>query len=467
MPKVNCGVPVGYIADRLAATSTRPATSSLSRRIDSTGPRSSRHRPGAGSTNSTTSSTITAAWTRPGGCSTNSTTSKASPETPGASATPSTNGSTGPTAATSTTLRWSRSPPRSLTTTTDRASASWPSRSLSGRSDEDLNCNRRRHPHQRGPRWESKSTSERTSARTRKPVIMRWPIGPKRRPTSPVLGWRLERSDLRLWSGSGRAESIESADTAQDSAARPAQLRAVAEAGSHRSVAVPVATTAPRHRPRSGRRALCCCAHSGQRGDMEMESTTLPDPVTADERTAIRVGAAIASAPMIVLLAAALLVQIEVTDAEVAGPHPKLRLGVLRQRRRPGRGGSSGGPRTSMNPTRSGPALARTNRCPQAVNQHVAIAAVPGGGRGGCAPLSASISCDHSTSTSPEIWTKSPVLPSPFGAAWRHGNGFDLLAGSGDHRQNGLDRFRRCDRCGADDGAARFRPAGPDRGDRR
>ena len=45
-------------------------------------------------------------------------------------------------------------------TTTDRASASSPRRSLSGRSDEDLNSNRRRHPHQRGPRWESKSTSE-------------------------------------------------------------------------------------------------------------------------------------------------------------------------------------------------------------------------------------------------------------------------------------------------------------------
>ena len=103
VPKVNCGVPVEYIADRLAATSRLPATSSPSRPIDSTGPRSSRHRHGAGSTSSTTSSTITAAWTRPGGCSTNSTTSKASPKTPGASATPSTNGSTGPTAATSTT----------------------------------------------------------------------------------------------------------------------------------------------------------------------------------------------------------------------------------------------------------------------------------------------------------------------------------------------------------------------------
>ena len=195
---MNCGVPVEYIADRLAATSRLPATSSLSRRIDSTGPRSSRHRPGAGSTNSTTSSTITAAWTRLGGCSTNSTTSKASPETPGASATPSTNGSTGPTAATSTTLRWSRSPPRSLTTTTDRASANSPHRSPNGHSDKDSNSNRRRGRHRPGRRSESKSTSERTPARSRKPVIMRWADQPQRSNTSPDLWRGPERSGLRL-----------------------------------------------------------------------------------------------------------------------------------------------------------------------------------------------------------------------------------------------------------------------------
>ena len=49
-----------------------------------------------------------------------------------------------------------------------------------------------------------------------------------------------------------------------------------------------------------------------------MESTTSPDLVTTDRADWIRLGAPIASALMIVLLAAVLLVQIEVTDAEVA-----------------------------------------------------------------------------------------------------------------------------------------------------
>ena len=55
MPKVNCGVPVGYIAERLAATSTQPATSSPSPPIDSAGPRNSQRRHDAGSTSSATS----------------------------------------------------------------------------------------------------------------------------------------------------------------------------------------------------------------------------------------------------------------------------------------------------------------------------------------------------------------------------------------------------------------------------
>ena len=160
---MNCGVPVGSIADRLAATSRLPATSSLSRRIDSTGPRNSRRRHGAGSTSSTTSSTTTAAWTRPGGCSTNSTTSKASPTTPGASATPSTNGSTGPTVATC--QHRAGRDRRHVGDHDDRPGISQlaaPLAQWAQRRGLELQPPTRRH--RPGRRWASKSTSEHASS---------------------------------------------------------------------------------------------------------------------------------------------------------------------------------------------------------------------------------------------------------------------------------------------------------------
>ncbi len=108
---------------------------------------------------------------------------------------------------------------------------------------------------------------------------------------------------------------------------------------------------------------------------METDPTTSPDPAAADRPDWVRVVTAIAAALMIVLLGAVLLVQIEVTDAEVAATR------------------SCGSVFDSV-VDRSGwelwwahdldendevrSALVRTNRCPDAVNHRVAIAAVLG-----------------------------------------------------------------------------------------
>ena len=104
-----------------------------------------------------------------------------------------------------------------------------------------------------------------------------------------------------------------------------------------------------------------------------MESTTLPDPVTADSADWIRVGAVIASALMIVLLAAVLLVQIEVTDAEVAATRS---CGSVFDSVVDRSGWGQWWTQDLDEPDEVRSALVRTNRCPQAVNQRVAIAAV-------------------------------------------------------------------------------------------
>ena len=104
-----------------------------------------------------------------------------------------------------------------------------------------------------------------------------------------------------------------------------------------------------------------------------MKSTTLPDPVTADSADWIRVGAVIASALMIVLLAAVLLVQIEVTDAEVAATRS---CGSVFDSVVDRSGWEQWWTQDLDEPDEVRSALVRTNRCPQAVNQRVAIAAV-------------------------------------------------------------------------------------------
>ena len=106
---------------------------------------------------------------------------------------------------------------------------------------------------------------------------------------------------------------------------------------------------------------------------METESITSSDPVTADSADWIRVGAAIASALMIVLLAAVLLVQIEVTDAEVAATRS---CGSVFDSVVDRSGWEQWWTQDLDEPDEVRSALVRTNRCPEAVNQRVAIAAV-------------------------------------------------------------------------------------------
>ena len=104
-----------------------------------------------------------------------------------------------------------------------------------------------------------------------------------------------------------------------------------------------------------------------------MESTTSPDLVTTDSADWIRLGAAIASALMIVLLAAVLLVQIEVTDAEVAATRS---CGSVFDSVVDRSGWEQWWPQDLDETDEVRSALVRTNRCPEAVNQRVAIAAM-------------------------------------------------------------------------------------------
>ncbi len=112
-----------------------------------------------------------------------------------------------------------------------------------------------------------------------------------------------------------------------------------------------------------------------QRGAMETDSTTSPGPVTAHRTDWVVFTTGIAAALAVVLAGAALLVQIEVTDADVAvtrGCGSVFDSVVDRS------GWEQWWARDLDEPDEVRSALVRTTRCPEAVNQRVAIAAVLG-----------------------------------------------------------------------------------------
>jgi hypothetical protein len=106
---------------------------------------------------------------------------------------------------------------------------------------------------------------------------------------------------------------------------------------------------------------------------METDSTGSPDPTTADRTDRIGLVAAIAAVLMMVLAAAVLLVQIEVTDPGVAATRScgSVLDSVVD---RSGWEQWWADDLDESDEVRS--ALVRTNRCPEAVNQRVAVAAV-------------------------------------------------------------------------------------------
>ena len=108
---------------------------------------------------------------------------------------------------------------------------------------------------------------------------------------------------------------------------------------------------------------------------METDPTTSPDPLAADRPDWIRVVSAIAGALMVVLLGAALLVQIEVTDAEVAATRS---CGSVFDSAVDRSGWELWWARDLDEADEVRSALVRTTRCPDAVNQRVAIAAALG-----------------------------------------------------------------------------------------
>lgn len=108
---------------------------------------------------------------------------------------------------------------------------------------------------------------------------------------------------------------------------------------------------------------------------METDSTTSPDPVTAVSADWIGFVAAITAALMIVLLPAVLLVQIEVTDAEVAATRS---CGSVFDSVVDRSGWEQWWAYDLDEPDEVRSALVRTTRCPEAVNQRVGIAAVLG-----------------------------------------------------------------------------------------
>jgi uncharacterized membrane protein len=108
---------------------------------------------------------------------------------------------------------------------------------------------------------------------------------------------------------------------------------------------------------------------------METESTTSPDPVAADRPDWIRMVTAAAAGLMIVLLGAVLLVQIDVTDAEVAATRG---CGSVFDSVVDRSGWELWWARDLDEPDEVRSALVRTTRCPDAVNQRVAIAAALG-----------------------------------------------------------------------------------------
>ena len=108
---------------------------------------------------------------------------------------------------------------------------------------------------------------------------------------------------------------------------------------------------------------------------METDSTTSPAPAASDGPGWIRFAAATAAALMVVLLAPVLLLQIEVTDVDVAATRS---CGSVFDSMVDRTGWQQWWTHDLDEPDEVRSALVRTTRCPQAVNQRVAVAAVIG-----------------------------------------------------------------------------------------
>jgi hypothetical protein len=108
---------------------------------------------------------------------------------------------------------------------------------------------------------------------------------------------------------------------------------------------------------------------------METAPITSPEPVPPSRQDWIRFASAIATAVMIVLLGAVLVVQIEVTDPEIGTTRS---CGSVFDSVVDRSGWERWWAQDLDEPDEIRSALVRTTRCPEAVNQRVAIAAVLG-----------------------------------------------------------------------------------------
>lgn len=108
---------------------------------------------------------------------------------------------------------------------------------------------------------------------------------------------------------------------------------------------------------------------------MEADSTTSPDPATAERTDWVVFATGIAAALAVVLAGAVLLVQIEVTDADVAATRS---CGSVFDSVVDRSGWEQWWADDLDEPDDVRSALVRTTRCPEAVNRRVAIATVLG-----------------------------------------------------------------------------------------
>ena len=108
---------------------------------------------------------------------------------------------------------------------------------------------------------------------------------------------------------------------------------------------------------------------------METDSTTSPGPVTAHRTDWVGFATGIAAALAVILAGAALLVQIEVTDADTAATRS---CGSVFDSVADRSGWERWWARDLDEPDEVRAALVRTTRCPEAVNQRIAIAGVLG-----------------------------------------------------------------------------------------
>lgn len=108
---------------------------------------------------------------------------------------------------------------------------------------------------------------------------------------------------------------------------------------------------------------------------METDPTTSPEPVAPGRPDWIRFASAIAAALMMVLLGAVLVVQIEVTDPEVGATRS---CGSVFDSVVDRSGWERWWAQDLDEPDEIRSALVRTTRCPEAVNQRVALAAALG-----------------------------------------------------------------------------------------